>query len=189
MLQYSVIWFALVSSLGEWCPCSSVFVFFLLPSSSPQMTLSQITLFPCRGNIIKISFKRKRFFMHLKRKHVSTLLLVIVSYPQVWCRHCVSLKGNSTQVNKFLCNIRFNLTHDVCCVCPRAFWHQFQTTAVGGVAWNASLLGMLKKNKINSGLIGLILSPPMGYSSEYRFNYCDRTIHITCVTTIIATYC
>lgn len=35
-------------------------------------------MLPRRGNIIKISFKRRRFLLHLKRKHVSLISSLIV---------------------------------------------------------------------------------------------------------------
>lgn len=37
-----------------------------------HLSTNPVLLFPRRGNIIKISFKRKRFDIHLKQKHVSS---------------------------------------------------------------------------------------------------------------------
>lgn len=56
--------------------CSSFFPWWvILPLITSYTGIFQslwhTALLTCRGNIIKISFKRKRFLIHLKRKHVS----------------------------------------------------------------------------------------------------------------------
>ncbi|XP_019747696.1 tyrosine-protein phosphatase non-receptor type 3 isoform X2 [Hippocampus comes] len=106
------------------------------------------------GNIIKISFKRKRFFMHLKRKHgetqdceVSLVLLCAKSCKNLW-RSCVdhhsffssnrtarSPKHNNSTVQSY----RKMITHHLGLANSKNESGPVCQRVVGGMVWNPVL--------------------------------------------------